>query len=105
MSAICTFIYYSQYTCLILYIIKFINTSQPLLTFHYIYHSLVAQAKNLQPAVVFLPLRLQDQNSLPVLGPGLYTCRRRVRRPHPHSGGVPSAWHEPGEAASSCGLQ
>ena len=69
-----------------------------------IYHSLVAQAKNLQPAVVFLPLRLQDQNSLPVLGPGLYTCRRRVRRPHPHSGGVPSAWHEPGEAASSCGL-
>ena len=32
-SAICTFIYYSQHACLILYIIKLMNTSQPLLTF------------------------------------------------------------------------
>ena len=36
-----------------------------------LFQLLIAHWKKLQPAVVFLPLREQDQKILPVFGPGL----------------------------------
>ena len=53
---------------------------------------LAAQTKKVQPALVFPPLRGQDQNILPVFGPGLVTCLLLALLPHTHSGGVESGW-------------
>jgi len=53
---------------------------------------IAAQTKKVQPALVLPPLRGQDQNILPVLGPGLVTCLLLALLPHTHSGGVELGW-------------
>ena len=64
----------------------------------------MAQRKKLQPALVFLPLRGQDQKIRPVLGPTLYTCLFLLLRSHPHRGGVAETWPTEGDGGRNWGL-
>ena len=68
------------------------------------HYSVVAQRKKLHPALVFLPLREQDQKIRPVLGPTLYTCLFLLLRPHPHRGGVAETWATGGVGGTNWGL-